>query len=173
MCVAKLNYIRKEKSNGWVNTDEKVIFESAGLKCTGNERSDYIADLYLAKVIEFAKKNTNLSRRVTFINNESEPVLLISDFRELGYAYLRYCGENIIECGQCGILIRGTANHSRRYCNECNGSKPMISKKVKCVDCGVEFTVNSKNNKTHRCAYCQKEYVRAYDRERKKRDNSV
>lgn len=155
LCLAKLGTAKNEKSNGWVNTKTRDLLRLARINCSQKNGSFLISHMNAAGLLEFAKKNTNLSRRVTFIDNESEPVLFISDFRELGYAYLKYCGENIIECGQCGVLIRGTANHSRRYCNECNGSKPMISKKIKCMDCGIVFTVSAKNNKTCRCEACQ------------------
>ena len=94
-------------------------------------------------------------------------------FRELGYEYLKYKGENFIRCRECDVLVRNNKCGDKKYCSNCAGYVPMERKQVTCVDCGVEFTVNSKNNKTHRCSYCQKEYVRAYDRERKKRDNSV
>jgi DNA-directed RNA polymerase subunit M/transcription elongation factor TFIIS len=45
----------------------------------------------------------------------------------------------------------------------------MKTKLVVCIDCGSEILVTSKNNKTTRCDNCQKEYVKSYDRERKKR----
>lgn len=173
LCLAKLGTAKSEKTNGWVNTRTRDLLQLSRINCSQKQGSFLISHMNAAGLLEFAKKNTNLSRRVTFINNNSKPVLLISDFRELGYAYLKYLGENIIECAQCGILIRGTANHSRRYCNECNGSKPMISKKIKCVDCGVIFTVPSKNNKTDRCPNCQNDRDRENARLRKQKQREI
>ncbi len=46
------------------------------------------------------------------------------------------------------------------------------TKYVQCVDCGEWFETNIKDNRTHRCPLCQKEYIKLYDRERK-RKNSV
>lgn len=156
LCIAKLGAEKNPKSNGWVNTEIKELLQLSRISCTQKQGSFLISYLNAAGLLEFAKKNTNLSRRVTFIDDSSEKVLPISDFRELGYAYLKHRGENIIKCGQCGILIRGNANHSRRYCNSCNGSMPMVDKKIACVDCGVVLTVSAKNNKTCRCVECQK-----------------
>lgn len=155
LCIAKLGVEKNPKSNGWVNTEIKELLQLSRISCTQKQGSFLISYLNAAGLLEFAKKNTNLSRRVTFIDDSSEKVLPISDFRELGYAYLKYRGENIIKCGQCGILIRGNANHSRRYCNNCNGTKLMVDKKIACIDCGVVITVSAKNNKTCRCAKCQ------------------
>lgn len=169
LCVAKLGAEKNPKSNGWVNTEIKELLQLARISCTQKQGSFLISYLNAADLLEFAKKNTNLSRRITFIDNSGEKVLPISDFRELGYAYLKYRGENIIKCGQCGILIRGNANNSRRYCNNCNGSTPMVDKKIACVDCGVVFTVSAKNNKSCRCIECQKNADKEKTRKRVQR----
>lgn len=166
LCIAKLGVAKNEKSNGWVNTRTKDLLQFARINCPQKNGNFLISHLNSAGLIEFAKKNTNLSRRVTFINDDSEVVLRISDFRELGYAYLRYRGENIVECGQCGILIRGTANNSRRYCNECNGSNPVGKKKIVCSDCGIVFLVSAKDHMTTRCPSCYSIYRRKYKTEK-------
>jgi len=46
------------------------------------------------------------------------------------------------------------------------------TKYVECVDCGEWFEISIKDNRTHRCPLCQKEYIKLYDRERKHK-NSV
>ena len=46
------------------------------------------------------------------------------------------------------------------------------TKFTQCVDCGKWFEVGSKDNRTRRCSSCQKEYIKSYDRARK-RKNSV
>lgn len=173
LCIAKLGVEKNPKSNGWVNTEIKELLQLSRISCTQKQGSFLISYLNAAGLLEFAKKNTNLSRRVTFIDDSSEKVLPISDFRELGYAYLKYRGENIVKCGQCGILIRGNANHSRRYCNNCNGTKLMVEKKIACIDCGVAFTVSSKDHMTNRCPSCYEKYRRECIRQnvRKLREN--
>ena len=56
-------------------------------------------------LIEFAKKVSNLSIRVLFLNNkEDEGKLFVSDFRKLGYEWKVYNGEKYIRCAGCGIL---------------------------------------------------------------------
>lgn len=46
------------------------------------------------------------------------------------------------------------------------------TKFTQCVDCGEWFEVSSRDNRTHRCPSCHKEYIKSYDRARK-RKNSV
>lgn len=46
------------------------------------------------------------------------------------------------------------------------------TKFIQCIDCGEWIEVDIKDNRTHRCGLCQKEHVKHYDRERKRR-NSV
>lgn len=173
LCLAKLGNARNSKNNGWVNYTAKDIYSMARISCSVIDRYEKLSQLNQLSLLEFPKKNDNLSSRVTYVDDDSEKILFIYDFRELGYEYLKYKGENFIRCRECDILVRNNKCGDKKYCSNCAGYVPMERKQVTCVDCGVEFTVNSKNNKTHRCVYCQKEYVRAYDRERKKRDNSV
>lgn len=155
LCIAKLNYLRNEVSNGWVNTPEKEVFEIAGVSCTSGERSDYIGDLHIAGVVEFAKKNTNLSLRIPFINQTDEEVVFISDFRALGNEYMKINGGNYIRCHCCGILIKGNKNGTRKYCDNCRASPAHKFKTIYCIDCGEKMVVASKNNRTLRCQRCQ------------------
>ena len=173
LCLAKLGNARNCKNNGWVNYTAKDIYSMARISCSVIDRYEKLSQLNQLSLLEFPKKNDNLSSRVTYVDDDSEKVLFIYDFRELGYEYLKYKGENFIRCRECDILVRNNKCGDKKSCSNCAGYTPMERKHVLCVDCGVEFMVSSKNNKTHRCAYCQKEHVRAYDRERKKRDNSV
>lgn len=44
------------------------------------------------------------------------------------------------------------------------------TKAIKCIDCGEWFEVDIKDNKSCRCETCQHEYRKAWDRERKKKE---
>ena len=105
--------------------------------------------------LELPMRNDNTSIRVTFIDTESPEELFVSDFRELGYEYLKYKGENFIRCAECGILTRGNKNGTKRYCKDCAAYTPQETKTVVCVDCGNQFIVKSLNRKTCRCNGCQ------------------
>ena len=73
-------------------------------------------------LIEYAKKVNNLNIRVLYIDDESENILFVSDFRKLGNEWRLYKGEKYIRCADCGMLVRNT-NGKRRYCQDCAETK--------------------------------------------------
>ena len=102
----------------------------------------------------------------------NENVLSISDFRELGYEYMNYLGENFTRCQECGRLIKNNKYQNRKYCFDCVGYIPKMTKVITCIDCGKEFVVRAKNTKSVRCKECQdkhrKESKRRWKRKRSK-----
>lgn len=173
LCLAKLAMQKNGNSNGWVNQDAKTIFSLARISGSISDRYMRLADLCDMGLLELPKKNDVLSYRVTFINDESKNNLFIHDFRELGYEYLKYCGQNFIRCEECGILTRGNKSKTKRYCSSCAAYTPQEIKKITCMDCGKTFKTNSLNAKSCRCQDCQKKYRKNYQRElmRKRRNN--
>lgn len=169
LCLAKLKNQRVQKNNGWVNNSSEEIFKLAHITTTPLRREEIIGDLLICGLVEQAKNIENLNLRVTFIDDEGKTLLKIDDFRELGYRYLQYLGENIIPCKNCGLLIRSSHNNLRKYCNDCSGYQPKIFKTVVCVDCGKQFRINGNNKRTKRCNMCQEKHIREYDRIRKQK----
>ena len=161
MCIAKLCDQRKENNNGWVNLDFKSVFELARVNAKRRERNFKINDLYVKKLIDFPKNITNTSIKVIGINENSHEELFISDFRELGYEYLKYKGQNFVRCANCGILTRGNKKSTKKYCNACAGYSKKETKLIVCVDCGKKIIVDSMANKKIRCDECYKKYRRA------------
>lgn len=50
---------------------------------------------------------------------EGEPVLKITELRDLGYQYLQFLGkENFIRCAKCGRLVKKMGNR-KLYCKNC------------------------------------------------------
>lgn len=159
LCLAKFGIARNPQSNGWVNTDSKEIFKMARVSCKAKERELYIGDLCDRGLLELPKRNDNVSLRVTFIDDGDEE-LFVSDFRELGYEYLKYKGENFIRCAECGILTRGNKNRTKRYCKDCAAYTPQVTKSITCIDCGIEFQVDARLTNKCRCEECQKRKVK-------------
>ena len=120
LCYAKLYNKISDKNNGWVNTDIKEIFRVARVSVRyKNDKFLYLNDLETASLISFSNKNDNLNLRVAFVDNDSETVLKIDDFRELGYEYLNYIGDGkFIRCECCKKLIRKKSN-KQKYCTDC------------------------------------------------------
>ena len=120
LCYAKLYNKISDKNNGWVNTDIKEIFRVARVSVRyRNDKFLYLNDLETSGLISFSNKNDNLNLRVAFVDNDSETVLKIDDFRELGYEYLNYIGDGkFIRCECCKKLIRKKSN-KQKYCTDC------------------------------------------------------
>ena len=120
LCYAKLYNKISDKNNGWVNTDIKELFRVARVSVRyKNDKFLYLNDLETASLISFSNKNDNLNLRVAFVDNDSETVLKIDDFRELGYEYLNYIGDGkFIRCECCKKLIRKKSN-KQKYCTDC------------------------------------------------------
>ena len=174
LCLAKLGNIKNDQNNGWVNVGDKDIFKMAHITCSLRDRDIKIGKLCKFGLLELPKRNDNLSCRVTFVDNESEKVFQVCDFRELGYEYLKYKGENYIRCSECGVLTKGNKTGTKRYCSSCVQYSPQETKRVKCVDCGSEFEVAAKNNQSIRCACCYETYrkSRKLETQRIRRSNN-
>lgn len=170
LCLAKYALTRNPNSNGWVNVELGEIFKMANLGASNAiRRSRMAGDLELLELLEFPKKNGNLSMRVTFIDNKDE-FLKIEDFDTLGYKYLQYTGDkNIVPCLKCGKLIRQNRNGTKKYCKECTSYTPIMNKTIICIDCGKEFKVSSRDSKTIRCEECRQKHAKEMKKDANKR----
>ena len=177
ICIAKLGNMRKSTNNDWCNNDWAEVFSVANLSVPRSKRGLYLHELYIRKYIGLAQRIDNLNLKVLYIDKEhieySEKYgdVFVDDFRDLGYFYRMLKGKNYTRCLECGRVIANNKAKTRKYCDECQEYKPQETKIIKCIDCGKEFEISAKNNRTHRCEECQKKYIRAYDRERKKTKN--
>jgi len=123
LCYAKLYDLISETNNGWINTDIQEIYRTA--RVTVKYRKDkflYLNDLEQSGLIEFSNKNDNLNMRISFMDHENEPILFISDFRELGYEYQQFIGDGrFVRCVKCGMLIKlkSKNDHLTKYCKGC------------------------------------------------------
>ena len=120
LCYAKLYNTISENNNGWVNTDIQELYRVA--RVTVKYRKDkflFLNDIEKTGLISFSNKNDNLNLKVNFFDMDDESVLDISDFRELGYEYVNYIGDNkFIRCKCCDKLFRTNSNN-KTHCNEC------------------------------------------------------
>lgn len=123
LCYAKLYNTISEINNGWVNTDIQELYRVA--RVTVKYKKDkflFLNDIEGTGLISFSNKNDNLNLKVNFIDMDSEQILEISDFRELGYEYLNYIKDgSFVICKRCNRLVRKKSKHdySTKYCSEC------------------------------------------------------
>lgn len=120
LCIAKyFNTIRPE-NNSWVNTPDKDVFRMADIRTLDCKRQQQlIRELYLLGLIGYSKVVDNVNLQVLFVDAETEPVLHIYQFDDLGYQYLEYVGDpSIVHCKCCGKLIK-KASKRLDYCPDC------------------------------------------------------
>lgn len=118
LCFAKYYNALRTNNNNWVNRESKDIFPAANVVVTTRKQSLLINDLWRSGYIGYSKVVDNVNLNVRIVNNDSDVVLTITDFRNLGNQYLMYAGENYIACQDCGLVIRRTMNNQKR-CKDC------------------------------------------------------
>ncbi len=118
ICVAKFCNAVNPKNGNWVNRPDKEIFKMANIVTPIKRQSLMFNDLKEMGLIRFSQKVNNININVVCVDDVGAPVLTITDYRNLGYQYMKYCGEPYFECESCGIVIRRSGkNH--RYCSDC------------------------------------------------------
>lgn len=135
LCVSKYWDCVSERNNHWVNTTDKEIFSMANVAVSSKNQDLLFGKVLDAGLIRLSKKIDNLNTQVLFHDPGGEPVLLIKDFRNLGYQYLKYLGGPYFECESCGRTVKfnehkqyqsrkkdcyhGGRGRKQRYCASC------------------------------------------------------
>lgn len=185
--IVGLNDIRKEKiafvllavakyynnvsadNNNRMYISMSDLFKLSRVAIPCKERAGYLHFAYQDGIlIEHSFVGTNL-KVAGFVDDGSEAVMELNedDYKELAYAYLNYKNGGYKHCKGCGKLFKMHKNSpGRLYCKEC-GQKEKINrlKAMKCIDCGTDFFVDSRNMTKCRCDGCQYEADKAYHRE--------
>ena len=173
LCYAKFNIAKNPKSNGWINDAVSEIFTVARISPKSEDRAKMIRDLIELGYVEKFKKGTKINYRVTIVDKKGKGELFIDDFRELGYEYLKYCGQNFIRCAECGVLTRGNKAGTKRYCSSCAAYEPVKPEILQCVDCGAYFFKKPRSSNRDRCANCYKIFRKCYIAEKVKKHRNT
>ena len=121
LCLGKYWDIISKSKDHWVNSKDSEIMQMANINTSIKRQSAMYSTLNELGLIRFSRKVDNTNVRVCFME-DGEIVLKISDFRNLGYQYLKYLGEPYFSCACCGIVTRYNDPKNRRkqkYCKSC------------------------------------------------------
>lgn len=121
VCLAKYWDAVNPNGDHWVNSKDNEIMTMANIKTSIRRQGLMYWQLKDDGLIQFSRKVDNTNVRVVFLQ-EGNPVVKVSDFRNLGYQYLKYCGEPYFECANCGMTVRYNDPNNRRrqkYCKSC------------------------------------------------------
>ena len=121
LCLAKYWNAVSSRADSWVNNKDSDIMRMANINTSIKRQSLMYHNLNEAGMIRFSKKVDSTSVRVCFIE-DGEPALQVTDFRNLGYQYMKYHGEPYFVCANCGITTKLNApvkGKKQKYCPEC------------------------------------------------------
>jgi len=121
LCLAKYRQIANADSDHWVSDKESEIMSLSNINTSIKRQSMMYWTLREAGMIQFSRKVDNTSVRVLFVEN-GDIVMSVMDFRNLGYQYLKYCGEPYFECQHCGITAKienPAKGMKQKHCKAC------------------------------------------------------
>ncbi len=119
LCLSKYKNIVNPNNNNWINYEFKDIFKASNVTATVKEQCNIINEMKHLELIKMNNLVNNLSLNICYIDKENSNIVLqINDFRNLGYEYLLYCGEKFIRCKRCNILVKKRGK-TDKYCKEC------------------------------------------------------
>lgn len=176
-CIQSLNDIRYEKIAFVLLADAKYdnafkqktlnlsylsnsdLYRMARVTMPIKERSLFLHFLYTNNLVEVNINPTTTHKKLLYVDDNSEAALVLneSNYQELAFTYLNWKnGGGYKECKSCGRLFRTKKQGNQVYCKQCAPKHlPMAVKTIVCQDCGLEVTVDARNNKAIRCEECQ------------------
>lgn len=180
--ITGLNDIRKEKiafvllavakyynnvsadNNNRMYMSMSDLFKLARVSIPCKERAGYLHFAYQEGILfEHTFVGTNL-KIVGFVDDDSEVAIELGedDYKELAYTYLNYKNGGYKHCAKCGKLFKVNKNTpGRLYCKDCGRQEESSRfKTIKCIDCGDDFVVDSRNMTKNRCDNCYYIYRR-------------
>ena len=134
LCLAKYWNIANNTDTGWVNSSESQIMRHANISTSLKRQSAMYAKLKELDMIDTSMRVDNTNVRVKYIDDDSEIVLRITDFRNLGFQYHMFIGEPYYICSNCGITSKVHNPGKGRYPKYC----PICAQKLR-----VQRTINN------------------------------
>lgn len=123
LCLAKYWDAVNPENDGWVHDANNDIMSMANIKTSSKRQGALFHSLFDDGLIKFSRKVTNTDVKVLYESECNDDVAIeITDFRNLGYQYLMYCGEPFFECECCGIVSKydnPKVGRKQKYCKSC------------------------------------------------------
>lgn len=122
LVYAKIYNQLNGNDKNWVNEKHKYIFSDAKITIKSDDQGKMLYQLKEAKYIDISNKVDCTNLRVDYVNENSDVVIEIHDFRNFVYEYLSYFEpKKYMRCEECGLLIKYYNN--KKYCDKCSDEK--------------------------------------------------
>lgn len=160
LCLGRMGDMARGEMSGWVNTRDAQLFALANVPGSRNEHSLLLNDLKSCGLVKFPKAVNSTNIAVLFSAEEGEPVVEVSEMRDLGYQYSRFIGKGrFVPCAVCGMPI--PLRDGKQIGVYCSKHEPQRQRNrvVECPDCG-KLIVAPPTAKTNRCPRCYEIYRR-------------
>lgn len=124
ICLAKYWDTVTGSEGHWINSADEDIMKMANIKTSIKNQSLLYHKLNELGLIRFSKKVDNTNVQVCFIEDGADKVR-VTDFRNLGYQYLKHMGEPYFNCRCCGITTKYDNPDNpksavrQKYCKAC------------------------------------------------------
>lgn len=121
LCLSKYWDLVSPDNDHWVNNKDNEIMSMANINTSLKRQGSMYWQLRELGLIQFSKKVDNTNVRVLFAQNDNVATK-ITDFRNLGYQYLKLKGEPYFECENCGITVKikePGKGRKQKYCKNC------------------------------------------------------
>ena len=127
LCIVKFKHMAFGNEGYWVTTPDNEVMKMANIATSIRRQSSMFGQLRDEGLIRFSKKIDNLDVQVLFVETEGDVVMEVTDFRNLGYQYLKHHGGPYFECETCGLTIKQVTGVGRRqkYCDACAAKMKM------------------------------------------------
>lgn len=121
LVYAKIYNQMNNNDSNWVNSELKDIFRDAKIAINLNSQAKMIHKLKELNLVDISIKVDCTNIKVLFADNdikEEDILIKVNNFKNFIYEYCKLKNENIINCVECGCLIKRT-NSRKKYCKEC------------------------------------------------------
>ncbi len=175
LALAKYQNAESQRDNDTFYAKTSEIFKFARVVVSAKDRDAYFGFAYKEGLL---KQNFSIGYNAltaAFVNHDDDEVVLTLDeydYLELAYAFLNYKNGGYKRCKMCGRWFKPKNMHEW-YCSihkimheNCD------EKEIECIECGKNFLVPSKNNRSFRCEECQRKRNNEIKREYWRKTNS-
>lgn len=157
---AKYDNAYKQKSINLSYLSNSDLYRMARVTMPVNNRSLFLHFLYANNLVEININPTSTNKKLLYVDDSNDNVALTlteNNYKELAFTYMNWKnGGGYKECKSCGRLFRTKKEGNQIYCKKCAPKHLLMEvKTIACQDCGIEVTIDAKDNKTVRCEECQ------------------